>query len=93
MDTHTKALYLAKRPYLVMTMADTTTEGDPIYFARLLEVEGCFGQGVTPRAAVEDLHLALVDFFESLLNDGLPVPEPAQLITSTLGTNSQAVFT
>jgi len=92
MDTHAKALDLAKRPYLVMTTVDTTTEDHPIYFARVLEVEGCFGQGATHEAAVEDLRLAMVDFFESLLEDGLPVPDPAQLVTSTLGTAAQGVF-
>jgi predicted RNase H-like HicB family nuclease len=93
MDTHTRAVDLAKRPYLIMTAVDTTTDDHPIYFARVLEVEGCFGQGASHEAAVEDLRLAMVDFFESLLKDGLPVPEPAKLINSTLGTASQAVYT
>jgi len=92
MNMHEKVLDLAKRPYLVMTTVDTTTGDHPIYFARVLEVEGCFGQGATREAAVEDLRLAMVDFFESLLEDGLPVPKPAQLVTSTLGTAAQAVF-
>jgi antitoxin HicB len=93
MDTHTRAVDFAKRPYLIMTTVEKTTDDHPIYFARILEVEGCFGQGATHEAAIEDLRLAMVDFFESLLEDGLPVPEPAQLITSTLGTATQAVFT
>jgi predicted RNase H-like HicB family nuclease len=93
MDTHMRAVDLAKRPYLIMTTVEKTTDDHPIFFARILEVEGCFGQGATHEAAIEDLRLAMVDFFESLLEDGLPVPEPAQLITSTLGTATQAVFT
>jgi predicted RNase H-like HicB family nuclease len=61
MDARAKAEILAKRPYLVMTTADTTTEGHPVYFAHVLEVEGCFGQGATHEVAIKDLHLAMVD--------------------------------
>ncbi len=92
MDTHAKAKDLAKRHYLIMTSVETTTEDHPIYFARVLEMEGCFGQGATREAALEDLRLAMVDFIESFLEDGLPVPEPAKL-DSTLGTATQAAFT
>ena len=76
-----------------MTSVDTTTEGNPVYLARALEVEGCFGQGETHEAAIEDLRLALVDFIESLLEDGLPVPEPTPLFKPTLGTATQGAFT
>jgi predicted RNase H-like HicB family nuclease len=75
-----------------MTSVETTTAGDPITFARVLEIEGCFGQGENRAAAIQDLRLALVDFIESLLADGLPVPGPAQL-NPTLGTASYSVFT
>ena len=92
MDTRAKAEDLARRPYLIMTSVDKTTESYPIYFARGLEMEGCFGQGQSREAAIEDLRLAMVDFIESLLEDGLPVPEPTQL-SSTLGTASHAAFT
>jgi predicted RNase H-like HicB family nuclease len=84
MDTRAKAEALAKRPYL---------DDQPIYFARVLELEGCFGQGETHEAAIEDLRLATVDFIESLLEDGLPVPEPTPLFKQTLGTATQGAFT
>jgi len=93
MDTHAKAEILAKRPYLIMTSLDETTDSQPIYFARILEIDGCFGQGATREAAIEDLRLATVDFVESLLEDGLPVPEPTKLINSTLGTATESTFT
>jgi len=93
MVTRPKADDLARRPYLIMTSVDSTTEDHPIYLARVLEMEGCFGQGETREAAIADLRLALVDFIESLLEDGLPVPEPTQLYDSTLGTATQAAFT
>ena len=93
MDTHMKAKELAERPYIVVTTFDTTTEDDPIYFSRVFEFEGCFGQGKTREAAIKDLHLAMVDFIESLLDDGLPVPEPTQSTDSTLGAAAHATFT
>ncbi|MDI6770315.1 MAG: type II toxin-antitoxin system HicB family antitoxin [Anaerolineales bacterium] len=93
MDTRAKAEVLAKRPYLVMTSIEETTDNQPIYFARVLELEGCFGQGETREAAVKDLRLATTDFIESLLVDGLPVPEPTPLFNPTLGTATQGAFT
>lgn len=93
MDTRAKAEALAKRPYIITTAIEETTDNQPIYFARVLEIEGCFGQGETREAAIEDLRSAMVDFIESLLEDGLPVPEPTKLVNSTLGTATQAAFT
>jgi hypothetical protein len=33
-------------------------------------MDGCFGQGETHEAVIEDSRLAMVDFIESLLEDG-----------------------
>jgi predicted RNase H-like HicB family nuclease len=82
MNIREKAETLAARPYILMTSLDETTDGKPIYIARILEVEGCFGQGPSKDEAKEDLRLALVDYIESLLEDGLPVPEPTGLVSS-----------
>ena len=93
MDTRAKAESLAARPYFIKTAVDATTDGEPTYLARVLEMDGCFGQGDTPEAATEDLRLAIADFIESLLEDGLPVPEPTRLIDPTLGTATEGAFT
>jgi len=92
MDTRSKAEELARRPYLIMTSVEETTDDQPIYFSRVLEMDGCFGQGATRDEAIADLQSAMVDFVESLLEDGLPVPEPTK-VNSTLGTSNQGVFT
>ena len=92
MDIHAEAVTLARRPYLIETSVDTTTAGQPIHFARVRELEGCFGQGETREAAIEDLHLAMVDYIESLLADCLPVPGPTKL-NSTFGTATQGSYT
>lgn len=88
MDTRTQAEQLAQRPYLLMTSIEESTDDQPIYFARVLEMDGCFGQGNTREEAIEDLQLALVDFIESLIEDGLYVPEPSKLINTSTGTGS-----
>jgi predicted RNase H-like HicB family nuclease len=92
MDTRVKAEELAGRPYLIMTSIEETTDDQPIHFARVLEMDGCFGQGATRETAIADLRSAMVDYIESLLEDGLPVPEPKKM-DSTLGTSTQGVFT
>ncbi len=92
MDTHAKAEELARRPYLIRTSLEETTDDQPIHFARVLEMDGCFGQGTTRDEAIADLRSAMVDFIESLLDDGLAVPEPTK-VDSTIGTSTQGVFT
>jgi predicted RNase H-like HicB family nuclease len=77
----------------LITSLDETTEGKPIYFARVFEIDGCFGQGETPEESIADLRLAIVDFIESLLVDGLPVPDPTSLLKPTLGTAIQGSYT
>lgn len=91
MDKREKAEELAKRPYLIMTSIEETTDDQPVHFARVLEMDGCFGQGPTREEAIEDLRSALIDFIESLLEDGLPVPEPTK-VSPTIGTSTQGVF-
>lgn len=78
-STFEHAQELAARPYLIMKLKDETTTGTPIYLARALEIENCFGQGATPEEAEQDFRAALVDFIEGLLEDGLRVPDPARL--------------
>lgn len=92
MDIRSKAEKLANRSYFIMTSIEETTDGQPIHFARVLEMDGCFGQGNTRDLAIADLRLAMADYIESLLEDNLPVPEPTR-VDSTLGTSTQGNFT
>lgn len=92
MNSRAKADELAKRPYMFLTSVDATTEDFPIYFARVLEVEGCFGQGATEEEARKDLRLAMVDYFESLIKDNIPIPEPARLPETSSDTGYQGTF-
>lgn len=82
-ELHRKAEELAKLPYRVEVVLDETTEGKPIYVARTPELEGCFSQGETIEEAIKNLYAAREDFIESLLADGLAVPEPLIYATTT----------
>lgn len=82
---------LAELPYSVEVALDETTEGQPVYLARIPELEGCIGQGRTIDEAVSNLHEAKVDFIESLLADELPVPQPTLLATITSSSVSTTV--
>ena len=71
-----KAENLAMLPHLVQINKDETTDGQLVYFAKILEFEGCFGQGKTIEEAIENLNQAKVDYILSLLEDGIPIPHP-----------------
>lgn len=71
-----KASKLASRSYLTVVVLDETTDGQPVYLARNPELPNCLGQGVTYDEAVQDLGFARIDYIYSLLEDGLPVPDP-----------------
>ncbi|SRR6266498_823083 len=86
-----QAKELAMRPYFVKVVRDETTEDEPIYLAQVLELEGCFGQGETPEPAISDLKSAMIDYIASLLEDSLPVPNPADLVTTTSSTSSETL--
>lgn len=73
--------------YLVNIVSlEETTDGNQIYIARSLELPGCLAQGYTIEEALRELKYAQVDYIESLLEDGLSVPE-AGTIQSTTSTN------
>lgn len=87
-----QAIKLAEQPYSVEVLLDETTEGQPIYVARVPELEGCMAQGETIEQALESLTEAKIDYIQSLLDDGLPVPAPALRATTTSSSYS-ATFT
>jgi len=83
-----KAKKLAELPYTVEVVLDETTDGQPVYVARITELEGCISQGETIEQAVENLRQAQMEFIQSMLEDGLPVPVPAMLATTTSSSGS-----
>jgi predicted RNase H-like HicB family nuclease len=74
---------LAARNYDVEVLQDETTDGQLIFMARNPELPGCKSQGATIEEALSNLNEARSDYIYSLLEDGLPVPDPAPIATST----------
>ena len=70
-----KAKYLASQPYAVEILKDKTTAGDDIFLARNPDLKGCMAQGITMQEALANLADARLDYIESLLEDGEPIPE------------------
>jgi len=87
-----RAKDLAKQPYIIMVSRDETTTGKPVFVARTLEIDNCFGQGNSPEEAKIDLHNALIDFIEGLLEDGLMTPTPVQLVKTQNTTSSTTIY-
>ncbi len=79
-----EAIRLADTPYSTMVALDETTDGEPIYVALNPELEGCVSQGDTVEEAVNNLGDARIDYIESLLEDGLSVPDPQLLGAYTI---------
>lgn len=73
---HNEAVRLAGRRYTEVVIRETTTLGNPIYIARALELKFCTAQGSTSAEALAELQTAKLDLIESLLEDGIPIPEP-----------------
>lgn len=78
---------LAALPYSVEVLDDETTNGQHIFMARCVELDGCMAQGATIEEAMENLRDATKEYIESLLEDGLTVPLPKEMSTSTRGTS------
>jgi predicted RNase H-like HicB family nuclease len=79
-----KAEGLARQTYTVDVERDETTDGQPVYVARVRELEGCISQGKTDKEAKENVKRAMVDYIYSLLEDGLPIPPFTTSTTSSL---------
>lgn len=84
-DLWEKAGELAVRPYKVVTIEDTLTDGTVVVVARNPELKGCLAQGLTAEEAISELGEARQAYIYSLLEDNLPVPEPEALSLSVSG--------
>jgi predicted RNase H-like HicB family nuclease len=88
----TKAIELSTLAYLNQVSLDETTDGNPIYVARTLELAGCVSQGKTIDEAFNNLSQARIDYIYSLLEDGLPIPEPRKMINETKSINGDVII-
>lgn len=62
-------------PYTIEVERDERRR-DAFHVARVLELEGCIAQGRTEAEARSELRDAQRLFIETMLDNGVPVPEP-----------------
>lgn len=77
-----QAKTLAARNYGVRVVQDTLSDGSVVFMASTPELTGCKSQGTTHEEATANLSEARIDYIYSLLEDGLPVPDPLLLFGS-----------
>jgi predicted RNase H-like HicB family nuclease len=75
-----QAEQLASRPYEITIEGDTLSDGQIVYLARNPKLPGCKSQGDTIDEAKSNLAEARVDYIHALLDEGLPIPEPMQIV-------------
>lgn len=74
---------LASRDYDVDTFRDTLTNGEIVILAKHPELPSCMAHGSTQDEALSNLKEARTEYIYSLLIDGLPVPYPRIIATTT----------
>jgi predicted RNase H-like HicB family nuclease len=80
-DVYTLAKEISEKPYSIAVYEDETTSGGSIILVTHPELEGCMAQGKTLQEAIDELQSVTIEYIASLLEDGLPIPEP--MVTST----------
>jgi len=80
-----QARKLAHRLYSVTITHDQATDGTPLLLVGNDELMGCMAQGKTIEEALTNLEEARGDYIASMLEDGLPIPDPEQIMTTTSG--------
>src|SRR5262245_32198664 len=83
LELRERAEQLAGRPYIAHVQHAETTAGGWMYLAWHSDLEGCLAGGQTVAEAVACLDEVRVDYIHSLLEDGLPVPEPSNAQAGT----------
>ncbi|MDY6918053.1 MAG: type II toxin-antitoxin system HicB family antitoxin [Chloroflexota bacterium] len=70
-----RARHLASQPYAIEIRKDKTTTGEDVFLAENPDLYGCMAQGATIEEALSNLADARLDYIETLLVDGEPVPD------------------
>ena len=83
-DRHSQAQALSNQPYAVKVSQDESSPGQPIFLAENIELVGCMAQGDTIKDAIAELEDARIAYIESLLEDGLEIPQPILMQTTSL---------
>lgn len=90
-NQRSEAERLASRRYTIESQPSETTQGDPSWVAFVMELDGCIGQGSTIEEAIADVKSAMIDYIETMLEFGLPIPEPQRPRTATAGAKTKVL--
>ncbi len=66
--------YYMALPYTIELVKD---QDEPDWFVRVKELPGCMSQGATPDEAISMIREAMELWLDGMLEEGLPIPEPA----------------
>lgn len=93
-EIYERAIELSKKPYSIEISRSKTTDGQDIYLAKNIELEGCMAQGDSIDDALNNLFNATVDYISSLIEDGLDIPLPGnkKTFTSDPSTYNKIIF-
>ncbi len=75
--------YYMTIPYTIDVVYDKSGKAPP-YVARILELPGCMAQGRNHNDAVRELREAQPLFIEAMLENHVPIPEPAYTSEATV---------
>ena len=75
-----KAEKLASRLYAITIERDELANGETVYFVKNPELPGCKAEGMTIDEAKANLADARVDYIHAFLEEGMPIPPPAQIV-------------
>jgi len=91
--THEQAVELAGRPYTLRIILDDSVEDEPLFVAINPELEGCVAQGETIQEAKSNLDEFRVEYILHLLENNLPIPEPAFALNKASSATGGAIST
>jgi len=93
-NMRSEAEKLANQAYRVLFNRDETTTGKPVFLLINPELPGCMAHGRDIEEAKQNLRDARIEYILSLLEDGLPVPKPAEItVTGMASTRDNAPTT
>jgi predicted RNase H-like HicB family nuclease len=81
---------LMEAPYTIEYNRDLTSGGKKVFLLSIIELPGCMAQGATIEEAQYNLRDAEKEYLLSLLEDGVPIPEP--IYKRSNSSSGQVVF-
>src|SRR5215211_256844 len=85
-----KSADIEQLPYLAFVSL-TTLDGERWYMAEYPDLPGCVSDGATPDEALQNLEEARDLYIQSLLDEGIDVPEPYSAFVTTEATDTEIV--